>query len=68
MLPEFNSHVFVYKDNTWAVKGRFENALEDDDEAMWTFDNGQDILCLLIVSELYFIIQFQTYKIRWMII
>ena len=54
ILSEFNSRIFVYEDSTWAVKGRFENALEDDDEAMWTFDNGQDILCLLIVSKLYF--------------
>ena len=32
-------------------KGRYENALEDNDHAMWTFDGGQDILRLLIVSD-----------------
>ena len=48
---ELNSRIFVYEDDTWAVKGRYENALEDNDHAMWTFDGGQDILCLLIVSD-----------------
>ena len=49
-LLELNSRIFVYEDDTWAVKGRYENALEDNDDVMWTFDDGHDILRLLIVS------------------
>lgn len=69
MLLESNSRIFVYEDETWAVKGRYENALEDNDDAMWTFDEGFDILRLLIVSKLYFLIyKLLTYLIRLMII
>ena len=49
-LLELNSQIFVYEDDTWAVKGLYENALEDNDDVMWTFDDGHDILRLLIVS------------------
>jgi hypothetical protein len=51
---EFNQRVFVYEDDTWAAKGRYENALEDNDHALWSFDNGQDTLHMLIVSQLYY--------------
>ena len=56
-ILELNSRIFVYEDDTWAVKGRYENALEDDDEVMWTFDDGHDILRLLIVSNPLFYIK-----------
>ena len=69
MLLELNSRVFVYEDDTWAVKGRYENALEDNDDAMWMFDKGFDVLHLLIVSKLYFFFyKLLTYSIRQMII
>lgn len=54
-LLELNSRIFVYEDDAWAVKGRYENALEDNDNVMWTFDDGHDILRLLIVSDPYFL-------------
>jgi len=44
----------VYEDNTWAAKGRYVNALEDNEDAMWTFNEGQDILHILIVSKSYY--------------
>ena len=49
MFSDSNQCIFVYKDDMWAVKGRFETALEDDDDAVWTFANGQDILQVLVV-------------------
>jgi len=52
-IIELNSQIFVYEDDTWAVKGCYENALEDNDDAMWTFDEGQGVLCVIIVSEQY---------------
>jgi hypothetical protein len=59
---ELNSRVFVYEDDTWAVKGRYENALEDNDHAMWTFNEGYDILRILIVSKLYILFHLQDLK------
>ena len=53
-ILELNSWIFVYEDDTWAVKGRYEDVLEDDEDAMWTCDSGQDILRLLIVSIPFF--------------
>lgn len=48
--PEFNQRVFVNEDDTWEVKGRYNTALEDDDDANWIFENDQNILKLLVVS------------------
>ena len=55
ILLELNSRIFVHEDGTWAVKGRFENALEDDEDVTWTFDDGHDTLRVLIISSLYFL-------------
>jgi hypothetical protein len=52
-LLEFNQRVFVYEDGNWAAKGRYETALEDNDNIMWTFDE-LDTLHLLIVSKPYY--------------
>ena len=54
MLSELNSRIFIYKDDTWAVKGCYQDALEDNDDMMWTFDGGYDKLYLLIVSNNFF--------------
>lgn len=42
---EFDQRVFVYKDDTWAAKGQYQNALENNENAMWIFNEGQDIPC-----------------------
>ena len=34
----------------WTIKGRYERALEDNEDAIWTYENGQDILRFMIVS------------------
>jgi len=34
----------------WTIKGRYEHALENDDDVSWTYDNGQDVLRFLLVS------------------
>jgi len=45
-----NHRVFVYEDEMWTIKGRYETALEDNGEATWTYENGQDIMRFLVVS------------------
>jgi len=42
--------VFVYEDEMWTIKGQYETALEDNGEATWTYENGQDIMRFLVVS------------------
>ena len=37
----------------WTVKGRYEHAIENDDEVSWTYENGQDVLRFLLVSFLH---------------
>lgn len=56
MFSDSNQRIFVYEDDMWAVKGRFETALEDDDDAVWTFANGQDILQVLLVCKKIFLL------------
>lgn len=66
-LLELNQRIYVYEDDTWAAKGRYETALEDNDDAMWTFDESLnlDVLYVLVVSESYFFsFRIQIYKIR----
>lgn len=45
-----NPRIFVYEDEAWIIKGRYKDVLEDDDIATWSFDKGQDVMSLLIVS------------------
>ena len=61
-LLELNSWIFIYEDDTWAVKGRYQDALEDNDDVMWTFDGGYDKLYLLIVSNSFF---FTAFLMLW---
>ena len=34
----------------WTVKGRYNHALEDDDDVSWTYEKGNDVLRFLLVS------------------
>jgi hypothetical protein len=36
------------------VKGRYETALEDDEDLTWSYENGQDLVRLLLVSILFY--------------
>ena len=52
VVLDHNQRVFVYEDDVWTMKGRYETALEDDEDAVWTYESSQDILRLFIVSNL----------------
>jgi hypothetical protein len=47
-----NHCVFLYENSVWNIKGWYETAMEDDDNMIWMHDNGQDVLCILVVSVL----------------
>jgi hypothetical protein len=51
MFLDKNQRVFVYEDNLWAVKGRFEAAMADDEEVEWSVLEDQFYLRLLIVCD-----------------
>jgi len=46
---EQNQRVFVYEDDLWAVKGRYEVAVEENDEVDWSVLKHQFTLKLLLV-------------------
>ena len=52
---ELNQRIFVYDDDQWMIKVRYQMALEDDEDITWTYENGQDLARILIVSSLLFI-------------
>ena len=51
MSLERNQRIFVYEDNLWIVKGRYEAAVADDDEVEWSILQDQFRLRLLIVCD-----------------
>jgi hypothetical protein len=49
-----NRRIFLYENSVWNIKGRYETAMEDDDEAMWMEHDGDDVMRILVVSLLLF--------------
>lgn len=47
---ENNPRIFFYEKDAWVVKGRYNQAVEDNNEVVWDFVEGQDVLTVLIVS------------------
>jgi len=45
-----NQHMFIYEDDSWAIKGLYEDAVANDEDAVWSYENNQDIMRLLIAS------------------
>jgi hypothetical protein len=46
---EQNQCVFVYEDNLWAIKGRYEAVVDENEEVDWSVINHQFVLKLLCV-------------------
>ena len=40
---------YTYEDSEWVLKGRYEVAIRDDEEAIWIQISGEYILRMLIV-------------------
>jgi hypothetical protein len=47
---EQNQGVFVFEDELWAIKGRYQSALSSNDDIDWSVLENQFVLHLLIVS------------------
>jgi hypothetical protein len=52
LYPGHNKRIFVYEDEDWIVKGRFETAQHDTDPIQWTVHENKYVLPLLLVSPL----------------
>jgi len=51
LFVDDNHRVFIYEDDMWTIKGRYDHALENDDEDVsWTYEKGNDVLRFLLVS------------------
>lgn len=61
IVLELNQRVFVYEDEMWDLKGRFETALEDDEDVTWKMDKGEPILQFLILSGHFFLFEVVIY-------
>jgi hypothetical protein len=46
---ENNDRIYVHEDDSWSIKGRFSDALEDDEEVSWVTEKGQ--LTLVLCAE-----------------
>jgi hypothetical protein len=47
---ENNRHIYVLENSVWDLKGRYDMAVEDDDDLDWVNVNGEDVINVLMVS------------------
>ena len=53
-LPEFNPHISVFEEYEWNVKGRYNTAVEYDEDVKWIKEGNDYILPLCHVSHFMF--------------
>jgi hypothetical protein len=58
ILVDGNRRVYVWDDDVWAVKGRYETALMDDDPVAWDEQGGRLVLRIAAVRHLYYMSNF----------
>jgi hypothetical protein len=44
------NRVFTFEEGLWNIRGRYEKACEDDEELVWSNDNGEYVTHILAVS------------------
>ena len=50
-FSEMNGHIYISEDKMWAAKGRFSQAMLDEDPISWDVsDKGNFTLSVLVVS------------------
>jgi hypothetical protein len=47
---ENNRHIYVLENSIWDLKGRYDMAVEDDDDLDWVKVDGEDVTRMLVVS------------------
>lgn len=46
---ENNRHIYVLENSAWDLKGRYNLAIEDNDDLDWVNVNGEDVTSVLVV-------------------
>jgi hypothetical protein len=46
--------IHTYEQNEWTIKGKYDAAVDDDDEIMWTKINKEYVLPMWLVSHQVF--------------
>ena len=60
-IQKRNSRIYVFEDETWEVKGRFNQAIKDESPAPWYMaSDNTPILTLLAVSVIIIIFVFSS--------
>ena len=51
---ENNRHIYVLENSVWDLKGRYDMAVEEDDDLDWVKVNDENVVCMLVVCN-YFV-------------
>ncbi|KAG6904291.1 hypothetical protein DXG01_011149, partial [Tephrocybe rancida] len=46
-IKKSNSRIFTWEEDMWNIKGRFEDAIQDDDDVSWVKENNKYIIRIL---------------------
>jgi len=49
IILETNVCIWVYEDDMWDLKGKYESAMEEDEEVVWQLKNNTHVLMILVV-------------------
>jgi hypothetical protein len=52
IVLENNRHIYVLENSVWDLKGRYNMAIEDDDDLDWVTVNGENVTSMLVVGDI----------------
>ncbi|KAG6904124.1 hypothetical protein DXG01_012429, partial [Tephrocybe rancida] len=50
-IKKSNSCIFTWEEDMWNIKGRFEDAIQDDDDVSWVKENNKYIIRILAQTD-----------------
>ena len=50
IVVDHNDRILVREEGHWNIKGRFQVALEDNEDLIWSLENGQYCAHIMIVN------------------
>jgi hypothetical protein len=54
-----NQRIYTYEEGEWMMKGRYELAMRRNEELVWSKEDGQYTVQILIVSNILYICNFR---------
>jgi hypothetical protein len=58
------SCVFTFEEGLWNIRGRYDIACKDDEELIWSNDDGEYVTHILVVSLSLVLFFFYIYNVR----